>query len=1015
MRLPKLAIDNYQFVLVLVFLALSTGVLSFMNMPRSEDPTLDFPVYSVIAIYPGTSPQDIEDLVVDPIEKSLNELEDLTEIRSNIQNGLAVISIEGEFGIDTDDLFDEVNAQVTKVRGDMPENLQSLEVIQQSPQNVAIYQMALISPTVPYRELVDHAERLENRLKKISGVRTIDIEGYPEEEIRIDLDFEKMGQLQLSLNQVSGILRGNNANIPGGEIKAGSQSFSLKTSGGYQSVEELTQTVVGASQGKLLYLKDISKVYATYEDPNYIARYNGQRAIFVSITQKKGVNILQLSASIQQQLDAFTEQLPPNIELAVAFEQAPAVKSRVNDFFMNLLQGIFLVGIVISIFLGIRNALIIMTVIPTSILIAINLLDVSGFGIQQISIAGLVIALGLLVDNGIVVVENISRLIREGKSVREAAVQGTSEVGWAIVSSTMTTILAFFPMTQLGGGTGQFIKTMPIIVMFSLIASLILALILSPLLADRLLKPALAERLTATERALQWMVQKVYRRALNFSLTYPLVVVGIALLSLAGSAALFPLVGVSFFPSADKPMLVINIDTPKGSNLDRTDEAAAYVEHQLEELSFVAGYSTNVGHGNPQIYYNIIPKNTSNTHAQIIVELKEWKARSFYQQIETLRSLFADYPGAKIRVVELKNGPPYEAPIAIKVIGDEASMLKTLAAKVEQIIASTQGSINVDNPLSIGKTQLRAHIHREKAGMLGVPLIDIDMALRTALSGNNLGSLNFPDGSDYELVVRMDNETDMKISDFQKVYLSSMSGAQIPLSQLVELKFEAEAAQIDHFDLERTATVTSDVKDGYSSNLMTREIIAQLDGMNWPDGYGFYVSGEFETQQESFGDLGQLLAVAVLGIFAVLILQFKSFRQPFIVLSAIPLAVTGSILALFVTGHSFSFLAFVGFTSLVGIVVNTSIILVDYANQLRLQGMETGLALRLAAETRFIPILLTTLTTILGLLPLTLSGGNLWPPMGWSIIGGMISSTLLTLLIVPILYQWLTKVPDPMT
>lgn len=1015
MRLPKLAIDNYQFVLVLVFLALSTGILSFMNMPRSEDPTLDFPVYNVIAIYPGTSPQDIEDLIVDPIEESLNELEDLTEIRANIQNGLAVISIEGEFGVDTDDLFDEVNAQVTKVRGEMPENLLSLDVIQQSPQNVAILQLALISPTAAYRDLVDQAERLENRLKKVSGVRTVDIEGYPEEEIRIDLDFEKMAQLRLSLNQVTGILRGNNANIPGGEVKAGSQSFSLKTSGGYQSIEELKQTVVGAGQGKMIYLKDIARVFPTYEDPNYIARYNGQRSVFISVTQKKGVNILQLSESIKSQLATFQEQLPPNMEMAVAFEQAPAVKSRVNDFFMNLLQGIALVGIVISIFLGIRNALIIMTVIPTSILIAINLLDISGFGIQQISIAGLVIALGLLVDNGIVVVENISRLIREGKSIREAAVQGTSEVGWAIVSSTLTTILAFFPMTQLGGGTGQFIKTMPIIVMFSLIASLILALVLSPLLADRLLKPALNERMNAIEKSLQWLVQRVYRRALNFSLKYPLLVVGIALLSLVGSGLLFPLVGVSFFPSADKPLLVINIDTPKGSNLDRTDEAAAFVEQHLEDLPFVLGYSTNVGHGNPQIYYNIIPKNTTNTHAQIIVELKEWEASTFYQHVEELRSIFQDYAGAKIRVVELKNGPPYEAPIAIKVIGDEATVLKDLAAEVEHIIQNTEGTINVDNPLSIGKTQLKAHIHREKAGMLGVQLLDIDMALRTALSGNTLGTLNFPDGSDYELVARMETEADMRISDFQKIYLSSISGAQIPLSQLVELRFEAEAAQIDHFDLERTATVTSDVKDGFSSNLMTREIIQQLDGMNWPDGYGYYVAGEFETQQESFGDLGQLLAVAILGIFAVLILQFKSFRQPFIVISAIPLAVTGSILALYLTGYSFSFLAFVGFTSLVGIVVNTSIILVDYANQLRQQGMETGEALRLAAETRFVPILLTTLTTILGLLPLTLSGGNLWPPMGWSIIGGMISSTLLTLLIVPILYQWLTKVPDPMT
>ncbi|MEM7658273.1 MAG: efflux RND transporter permease subunit [Bacteroidota bacterium] len=1009
MRLPKLAIENFQFVLVLVFLGLATGLLSYFNMPRSEDPSLDFPVYNVIAVYPGTSPEDLEDLVVDPIESALGEIEDLKQVNTTIEDGLAVIKIEGEFGVDTDEQYDEISASVNKVRSELPDDLQLLETRQASPQDVVIAQMALVSETASYHDLLKSAELLEDRLERIKGIRGVDIDGYPEEQVRINLDMQKMASLSLPLPQVLGIIQSNNANVPGGEVKAGTQSFSLKTSGGYESLEELKTTIVSSQGGKLVRLQDVAKVVPTYEEDAYFTRYNGRRAVFVSVTQLSSYNILQLGEQVEAEVAAFTPILSPDMELVAAFEQAPAVRNRVNDFFLNLLQGILLVGGVILIFLGVRNSLIIITVIPASILIAINLLDLSGFGLQQISIAGLVIALGLLVDNGIVLIENVHRFLKEGHSPVEAAVKGTGEVGYAIISSTITTVLAFFPLTQLGGGTGAFIKSMPIIVMFSLVASLLLALVLTPLLGARLLKPRVGDQLTRAEQSLRWLMTKAYRPVLNFSLNRPVIVVSLALLSLIGSGLLFPLVGVSFFPSADKPLFVINIDTPKGTHLDRTDEAARYVESVLAEVPFVSSYLSNIGHGNPQIYYNLIPKNYTPNHAQIVVQLDEYENDSFYGLLEELRTTFDQYAGATIRVVELKNGPPYEAPIAIKVLGDDPDELKRLAAEVEELIAGTEGTLNVDNPLAIGKTNLRAEIHREKAGMMGVQLLDIDLALRTALAGSDLGTLSQPDGTEYQMLARLGGSERTQISDFHRVSLPSQSGAQVPLPQLVRLKLEADAAKIDHFDLQRTATVTADVGEAYSSNELTRAIIDQLDGMDWPAGYEYYVGGEYETQQESFGDLGQLLAVAILGIFAVLILQFRSLAQPFIVISAIPLAFTGSIVALFLTGYSFSFLAFVGFTSLTGIVVNTSIILVDYANQLRDRGMDLRAALQQAAETRFSPILLTTLTTICGLLPLTLSGSNLWAPMGWAIIGGMVSSTLLTMLIVPILYQWLSK------
>lgn len=1012
MRIPKLAIANYQFVVVLVFLVLSTGLISFFTMPRSEDPMLRVPFYNIVAVYPGTSPQDMEELVVNPLEEAIKELEDIDKIVSTIEDGVAVIQVEADYAVDVEDKYDEVLAQVTATEPTLPEGLFSLETRKVSPQEVKILQLAFSSATSPYSELQIWAEKLEDMMDRVPGVRNVSIDAYPEQEVRVSLDLEKMAQLGIPLSQVIGVLQSNHANIPAGELDAGGYSFAIKTSGAYTEPLQMARTVVGGSQGNILYLQDIAKVALAYQDEQYLARYQGKKALYFSLTQKSGENILAVDEDVQATLAAFRDLLPPQIGLDTVFAQAPAVGARINDFFGNLLQGIALVGLVILLFLGVRNSLIVMTVIPTSIIIAIYLLDLSGFALQQISIAGLVIALGLLVDNGIVVIENIHRYLREGADLKTAAVEGTAEVGWALISATATTILSFFPMTQLGGGTGQFIQTLPLIVICSLLASLLLALALTPLLASKWLTPPKAS-LNPVEKASKAFIEKVYRPTLQFSLHRPWLVVGLALASLVGSAALFPYVGVSFFPTADKPIVMVDIYTPQGSNLATTNEAALYVESVLDTLPWVKDYAVNVGHGNPRIYYNVIPENFKQQHAQVLVNLQDWDRDKMNAFLARTRRLFNQYPGARITVDEFKNGPPYAAPIEIKILGSDLDTLTRLAMILEDVITHTPGTYNVDNPLRIPKTDLQVLVNRDKAGLLGVQLADIDLAVRTALTGVKVGKMSQTNGDEYDMVVRMPVVKGTEIAAFDRIYVPSVTGAQIPLKQLASLQFQPGPAKVDHFNFQRTAVVTADVREEASSTVVTQSLIAQLSEIDLPQGFEFYIGGEYETQQESFGDLGQMLIVALLGIFAVLILQFRSFRQPFIVFSAIPLAFSGSILALFFSGYSFSFMAFVGFTSLVGIVVNTSIILVDYTNQLRKQGLALKTAILQASETRFTPIFLTTMTTIFGLLPLTLTNSGLWTPLGWTIIGGMVSSTLLTLLIVPILYQWLSPTLRP--
>ncbi|MEO1654677.1 MAG: efflux RND transporter permease subunit, partial [Bacteroidota bacterium] len=465
--------------------------------------------------------------------------------------GVAILRVEASYDIeDFDEKYDELIAEVNTTRDELPDEIALLEFEHVSPLGTNILQLAITSDESAYKQLIKIGEDLEDELNKVNGVRSVDVEAYPEEEIRISLDFQKMANQNISLPQVIGILRGYNANIPGGDINADTRSFTIQTSGGYKTLDEIRNTVISSNQGQLLYLNDIAKVNFDYEDDRFIARYEKQKCNYVTLTQKEGINIIALAEKLNAVIAQFKTELPEGVRLYTVFEQAPAVSKRINEFFQNLIQGVALVGAIILLFLGFRSALIVMTVIPTSIIMAIGTLDLNSYGLQQISIAGLVIALGLLVDNGIVVVENINRFLKEGYGLKEAAYKGTSEVGWAIVSSTVTTLLSFFPLTMLNTGAGSFLRSLPLIVIYALVSSLMLALTFTPLLASIFLKEKPVDtgkkpKDGLVARLLKFLVSKLYRPALNFSLRFPLVVIIFSIAGLVGSFALFPLVGVS--------------------------------------------------------------------------------------------------------------------------------------------------------------------------------------------------------------------------------------------------------------------------------------------------------------------------------------------------------------------------------------------------------------------------------------------------------------------------------------
>jgi len=1009
MHLPKLAIENHQFTIILVVLLVLFGLVSFVTMPRSEDPQVSPAASTVFVIYPGATPEDMEELILDPIEEVLNELEDIKHIKSRAEDGMALVNIEFLSGSDPDEKYSDVVQKVNSIRSSLPDNIVTLEIQKWTISDVQILQLALMSDSVSYRELEKEADRLKKLLETTNGVKKVKLWAFPVQEIRISLDLQKMAQNHISLNHVIGAVQSANQNIPGGYVDIGARRFNVQTSGSYESLEQIKSTVITSADNTLLYLKDLAEISYDYEDPTYFARFKGKKSVFITVAQKVGTNIFTIRDILNERINSFKAELPKRIELDTVFDQSESVGVRLNGFFKNLLQGLILVGLIVLMAVGLRAAGIVILAIPISIMIGIGFVDTSGFGLEQMSIAGLVIALGLLVDNAIVVIENISRFMNMGYSNKEAAVQGTSQIAWAVVSSTVTTVLAFIPIMMMQNITGDFIRSMPVTVVYTLGASLLISLILTPYLSAKFLRITDVQKERKMRKFLNHEIENRYRNTLNFGLNKPKVIVLIAVLVFLGSLTLFPLVGVSFFPKAEKPQFIINIDAPEGSNLERTDQIAQFVDSLLMKKGEIQHYAINLGHGNPRIYYNVVPKRNSSTHAQFFITLKERNLDNFNTLITELRDQVQNIPGAKIEVKEFEQGPPVEAPIAVRVLGDNLDILKDISHDVEEIITSTQGTININNPLSTSKTDLHVKINYDKAGFLGVPLVDIDKTVRAAVAGLTISKFRDQEGKEYDIVVRLPFTGKIDYEDLDKIYVASVTGAQIPLRQVANIQFSASPLLINHYNLERSVTVTADVESNYSVDRVTKEIIAQLEAYNWPTGYRFSIGGELESREESFGGMAKAVIVAIIGIFAVLVLQFRSYTQPLIVFSAIPLAIIGSVIALLITGNSFSFTAFIGLTSLVGIVVNNSIILVDYTNQLRREGKDIVSALKQAGETRFIPIILTTATTVGGLLPLTLGGGTLWAPMGWTIIGGLIVSTVLTLLVVPVLYKLFSK------
>jgi multidrug efflux pump subunit AcrB len=812
--------------------------------------------------------------------------------------------------------------------------------------------------------------------------------------------------LKIPLSVVIGSLQSEAADIPGGSINLDSKVFNVKTSGKFKNIDDVANTVIYNANGKIVYLKDVAEVSYKNGTVNYITRINGHRCILVTAAMKDNVNIATVQKEFLPVIDQFSKDLPNNIRLVKNFDQANMVAERLGHLGFDF--GLAILLVVITLLpLGFRASLIVMISIPLSLALGLIAMNLLGYSLNQLSIVGLVVALGLLVDDSIVVVENIERWLREGHSRMDAVLKGTKQIGVAVVGCTATLVIAFLPLAFLPDVAGEFIRGLPMAVITSVLASMIVALTLVPFLGSRMLKTHTHGEGNIFLKYLQRFLTFSYRGIMPVALKWPKTTIGISLALSVLAFFLFTKTGFKLFPTSEKPMFLINIKLPLQADIPESDRVTKLVESELKQHKEIVYYTSNVGKGNPQIYYNIHPQDVKPDFAQVFVQLDdEATPGEKTDLIKKLRRKFNDFPYARIEVKDFEQGSPIEANIVVRVFGEDPNKLRELSFKVEDILQKHPGTFYINNELNTYKSDVKIKIDKEKARTLGVLTSDVDKVIRMAVAGLSVGDYIDDRGDARNVLITLPREQFSNLDALKHLYVNSVQGTPILMDQIATVSFETSPTAINHFNKSRFVKVTSLMEDDVYANDVLKDIVPQLDSLKMPPSYYYKLSGEAESEGDALG--GNFLSVILLSGFlfiGVLLLQFKTFKGIIIVLSIIPLGILGGVLFLLFTGNPMSLVSIIGFIGLSGIQVKNSLLLVDFTNQLRAEGHSIDEAISMAGETRFLPVVLTSVTAIFGLLPIALNPNPLIAPLAIVLIGGLITSTILSRIVTPVMYK----------
>lgn len=1001
--ITRFFVDRWQFSAVLFTLLVALGIGAIFSIPKSEDPVTEFPGVAIAVILPGADAEQMERLVAIPIEDQVNAIEDIREIQSASRAGLAVINVEFEWGADAEEKFGEVVREINVVRPTLPDGVVDIRMRRYNPAQAAIVQMALTSDDASFRQLEAYAKGLRDALERAPGVQQSDIWGAPAAEVRVAANLDQLAAYRLPLAAVAEALQREGIDSPIGAVEAGGRRFNVQASGSFDSLDEIRRVALRAQDGSLVTVGDVAAVSWANDERTHITRFNGERAVFISAQARLGESVFEVIDGIRPRVDAFEQSLPNNIRLHRAFDQSETVTHRLGNLARDFAIALALVLLTL-LPLGFRASIVVMVSIPLSLAIGVVAMQELGYSLNQLSIAGFVLALGLLVDDSIVVTENIARHLRQGMTPREAAIAGVSEINIAVIGCTATLLLAFVPLMALPEGAGAFVRSLPVAVVVTIIASLFVALTIIPFLASRLLPRSDSGHSNVFLDTVMAAIHNIYRPALHVALAHPRKTVIIGLAAFFLSLGLIPKLGFSLFPENDSPYFLVDIETPQGSAVSETDQAVMYAERVLSEFPEIDWRFANTGRGNPQIYYNEIPPEQLSNQGQIYARFHEWHRDEGMRTIEEIRARLDQYPRARINLRRFANGPPIEAPIAVRIRGPDLAALGELASEVERIIRETPGARDVSNPMSERLIDLDLNIDDAAAALRGVPAGAIDYTLRIAIAGLPVAQFRDPAGDAFPVVLRAPREDSLPVTALDRLYIWNGQGGATPLAELSRPTLESGPASIDRVQRERTATVTAYTQAGYLISGVTADVARRLEALRLPPGYSVSFGGEAEAQARSFGGLGPAILIAIFGVLAVLLLEFGTFAVTGVVAFVIPFGIMGGLIALWIGGESLSFTAVIGFVALIGIEIKNSILLVEFANQARARGVPLREAIETAGEVRFLPVLLTSATAIGGMTPLLLEDSPLFSPIAMVLIGGLISSTLIARIVTPAMY-----------
>lgn len=976
------------------------GVLAWIGMPREEDPRLSPRFGLVVTAYPGADAETVERLVANPIEDELARVEQIETVRSTIRSGVVVSDLRLRDDVSNfPEAWSDVQDALDDARAELPREVLAPRLDHDINETEGV--LIAVTGLPDHLALAEAAEALESRLLAESTVARTTITGDPGEQITVAWDESLQRELGLSIGAVARMLEGRNVTTPAGTLELAGRSIDIRPHGDLRTVEEIRETPIVLPDGTGIRLGDVTTVRRTPRDPApELARHEGRAAVLVGVVPRAGIDVVDFGARVRSIVTEFGEA-HPDVELVEVAFQPDKVEGRLAGLSRSLLLGIGVVAMVLVVTMGFRLGLVVALAVPLVTFAGVAIYAAGGGVLHQIAVAALVIALGLLVDNAIVVAESIQRRLDEGLDRTRAVAQSVRELAIPLAAATVTTFASFVPMLLSEGTSADFTRAIPLVVVITLGASYFYALIVTPAVAGFALRPR--------RRATQGWLRPLARGIGRFSSRHPWLSLALAVVVLVPEAMAARTVAFSFFPSSDREQLVVQIEMPEGTHLQRTDEVATRLEAALSREDDVVAVTAVVGRAAPHFYYNLTRAPQSPHVAQLIVTTTGPEAVTRLSEVIRARARVS-VPDARVIPHRLEQGPPVRAPIEIRLYGEDLTELHDAADRVQRLLRETPGARDVRLDDGLGVAVLQIDIDDARAGRHGIDRSDVSLALLARTRGLAVGDFR-GDDDPVPIVVRAPEGERSTPAMLRSADATPRRGG-IPLMEVSRADLRMKPAVIRHRDRTRVITVLAEVDPSVTYADVVAAITPQLDALDlgsirWEQG------GATQQSNEANAALGAKAPFGALLLIAVLLAEFNSFRRVAIILATAPLAAMGIWPGLALAGLPFGFVALLGAIALIGIVVNGAIVLIDLADRRRAAGASVAEALQTAVELRTRPILLTTLTTVAGLLPLGFSESTLWPPMAWSMISGLLIATVLSLFVVPALYRVLIRDPRP--